>query len=131
METLNKLFKSTATHRVPSRPPEIADGQPEADQGAVAELRFALLSLLQNTHPQGTSIDEVLADSRMVLERGGVVEGSSAIPSTLTPTAIQERLQRLVESPSSKEDVTSSLFHRPTPPPESSTSMTRVWPRNQ
>jgi hypothetical protein len=121
MGTSEKLFEAVGTLKTPSQGPEI--DRPEA---ANAKLRFLLLTLLQNTHPRGTSIDEVLADARRVLERGDIVEESSMTPSTLTQTAIREQPQQLIESPSSKEDAT---LPQPTPRAlESVACMTRARP---
>ena len=53
-----------------------------------AKLQLELLIMLQNTHPQGTSIDEVLADARRVLERGSV----GGMSSTAT---VRTRIEQL------------------------------------
>ena len=85
--------------KTPQTSSEGAEHRPKVGgEGDIAKLRFILLSLLQNTHPGGTSIDEVLTDARRVMGQRSIVGESSTVPlPSSTPTAIRRQLEQLLD----------------------------------
>lgn len=122
---MDGLFASAMALKTPQPSSEVAEHHPKVgDQGDIAKLRFLLLTLLQNTHPEGTSIDEVLTDARSVLGQRSIMGESSTVPlPSSTPMAIRRQLEQLLDLQSPKEDIRPRQLTPPTPTP---TTMSRT-----
>jgi len=128
MDALKGLYAPAMALKTPQPSSEVVEHRPKVDgEDDIAKLRFVLLSLLQNTHPDGTSIDEVLIDARRVLGQRSAIGESSTVPlPSSTPTAIRRQLEQLLDLQSSKEGVRPRQLTPSTPTPTTMWRATRI-----
>ena len=128
MDSLKALFAPAMALETPQPSSEVAEHGPKVGaEGDIAKLRFLLLSLLQNTHPDGTSIDEVLTDARRVLGQRSIIGESSTVPlPSSTPTAIRRQLEQLLDLQLPTEDIRPRQLTPPTPTPTAMSRTTHI-----